>query len=159
MILILCVKVSFSLLLFLLGSRCHFSKDADEAETQLILAIDLWRRALGLEKILLLGHSFGGYLTGCYALKYPESLEAVILVDPWGMTGKPADIIQQYNPSLAFKMLFSIVKRFNHKVSFSLLLILLASGSIPWPFSGPRVRWVQEFCLGRGQICFKSFLT
>ena len=39
----------------------------------------------------------------------------MVLVDPWGMTGKPADIIQQYNPSLGFKMLFSIVKRFKPK--------------------------------------------
>jgi pimeloyl-ACP methyl ester carboxylesterase len=31
-----------------------------------------WRRAVGLEKFILLGHSMGGNLSAAYALKYPE---------------------------------------------------------------------------------------
>ena len=40
---------------------------------------------MGLEKIVLLGHSMGGYLSCRYALKYPENVERLILVSPVGV--------------------------------------------------------------------------
>jgi len=33
-------------------------------------SIEEWRRWLGLDKFYLLGHSFGGYISGLYAVKY-----------------------------------------------------------------------------------------
>jgi pimeloyl-ACP methyl ester carboxylesterase len=33
-------------------------------------SIEEWRKWLGLEKFYLLGHSFGGYISGLYAVKY-----------------------------------------------------------------------------------------
>ncbi len=39
------------------------------------------RRALGLGKINLLGHSYGGVVAQAYALRFPESLRRLILVD------------------------------------------------------------------------------
>lgn len=38
-----------------------------------------------LNRINLLGHSFGGYLSSQYSLKYPDRVEKLILADPWGM--------------------------------------------------------------------------
>lgn len=40
------------------------------------------RQALGLEKVTLLGWSWGGDLAMYYAAKYPEQLNRIILVDP-----------------------------------------------------------------------------
>ncbi|MDH4198689.1 MAG: alpha/beta fold hydrolase, partial [Candidatus Aminicenantes bacterium] len=40
------------------------------------------RRALGLESWVVLGHSYGGLLGQCYALKYPERVRGLILVTP-----------------------------------------------------------------------------
>ncbi len=38
------------------------------------------RKALKIDKWAILGHSYGGLLAQCYALKYPENLTALILV-------------------------------------------------------------------------------
>lgn len=44
--------------------------------------IDAIRQMLGQEKLVLIGHSFGGYLATMYALKYPQNVEAMVLVAP-----------------------------------------------------------------------------
>ena len=59
--------------------------------TMLELTLDRWRRSQGLERMNLVGHSFGGHLTGLYALKYPQHLNTATLADPWGMTVRPSD--------------------------------------------------------------------
>lgn len=57
---------------FARSSRPRFSGDHREAETQYLVAIEEWRRQMGIEKMCLLGHSFGGYLSAGYSLKYPD---------------------------------------------------------------------------------------
>ena len=34
------------------------------------------------ERVVLLGHSFGGYFAACYAMKYPQRVESLILASP-----------------------------------------------------------------------------
>ena len=36
-------------------------------EQYFIDGIERWRRSVGLERVVLLGHSFGGYFAACYA--------------------------------------------------------------------------------------------
>jgi len=43
--------------------------------------LDAVRRAVGCERVILLGHSFGGLLAMYYALAHPTRMEALILVD------------------------------------------------------------------------------
>jgi len=61
----------------------------EEAEQWFLDGIDLWIKTLNLNQFYLLGHSFGGYLAGAYALKYPHKLKRLILADPWGVPVKP----------------------------------------------------------------------
>jgi len=42
----------------------------------------------------LLGHSFGGYLSAVYTLKYPKKVSRLILADPWGVPQKPENAAQ-----------------------------------------------------------------
>lgn len=77
------------------SSRCRFSKDAKEIEDQYVETIEKWRQKLNIEKMIILGHSFGGFLSTAYAIKYPERIEHVILGDPWGFT--PAPDLKQYS--------------------------------------------------------------
>lgn len=40
---------------------------------------------MALDKVVLVGHSMGGYLAACYALKHPEHVQHLILVCPAGI--------------------------------------------------------------------------
>lgn len=48
-------------------------------------AIEQWRVDNGINKFHLVGHSFGGYLSYKYSLKYPNSIDKLCLVSPLGV--------------------------------------------------------------------------
>jgi cardiolipin-specific phospholipase len=60
-----------------------------EAENWFIDALEEWRVKRGIEKMTLLGHSLGGYMAVCYALKYPGHLNKLILASPVGIPEDP----------------------------------------------------------------------
>ncbi|KAG9333012.1 hypothetical protein JZ751_013888 [Albula glossodonta] len=65
--------LAFDLLGFGRSSRPWFPPDPAQAEQRFLDSIEHWRRALGLDRMILLGHSLGGYLATSYAIQYPES--------------------------------------------------------------------------------------
>lgn len=48
-------------------------------------SLEEWRKAVGVERMHLLGHSWGGYLSTHYAAKHPERVASLILLSPWGV--------------------------------------------------------------------------
>jgi len=64
--------IALIILGFARSSRPFFSKDPLEAENQFIDSLEEWRKIMGLEKVILLGHSMGGFLASSYALRYPD---------------------------------------------------------------------------------------
>lgn len=60
-----------------------------EAENFFVDALEEWRKVRNIEKFTLLGHSMGGYLAVCYALKYPGRLNKLILASPVGVPENP----------------------------------------------------------------------
>ena len=50
--------------------------------------IESIREKLGIDKLVLFGHSFGGYLAYLYTLKYPEHVDAIIGCDVGPLTEK-----------------------------------------------------------------------
>jgi proline iminopeptidase len=42
--------------------------------------LDALRRALGVDQWVVLGHSYGGLLAQCYAMKYPQNVKGLVLV-------------------------------------------------------------------------------
>lgn len=66
------------------SSHPKFEKEAEDAESQFVESIEQWREAIGISEMVLLGHSFGGFLVASYALKYPQRIKHLILADPWG---------------------------------------------------------------------------
>ena len=63
---------AFDILGFGRSSRTAFSRDPEEIENQFVESIEKWRKAIGLEKFILLGHSLGAFISTSYAMKYPE---------------------------------------------------------------------------------------
>lgn len=74
---------------FARSSRPSFSRNALEAESEIVDSIEEWRKKVGIEKFVLLGHSMGGFLASAYALQHPDRVAHVILADPWGFPDRP----------------------------------------------------------------------
>ncbi|EDO40607.1 predicted protein [Nematostella vectensis] len=81
------------------SSRPEFSSTPEEAEDEFVQYIEEWRKAVGLEKFILLGHSLGGYLVTAYALKYPDRVHHLILSDPWGFSILPYGAVDRHPDS------------------------------------------------------------
>ncbi|XP_018018107.1 (Lyso)-N-acylphosphatidylethanolamine lipase [Hyalella azteca] len=56
------------------SSRPTYSRDPLQAEQELVESIEAWRKVVGLERFMLLGHSLGAYLATVYAFKYPDRI-------------------------------------------------------------------------------------
>ncbi|WVR08294.1 hypothetical protein IAU60_005343 [Kwoniella sp. DSM 27419] len=59
------------------------------AEHFFLSSLESWRISVGLEKMILVGHSLGGYLASAYAVRYPERVSGLILVSPAGIPHGP----------------------------------------------------------------------
>lgn len=60
-----------------------------EAEDWFIDSLEEWRVKRKIDKMTLVGHSMGGYMAVCYALKYPGRLNKLILASPVGIPEDP----------------------------------------------------------------------
>ncbi|XP_060677706.1 (Lyso)-N-acylphosphatidylethanolamine lipase-like isoform X2 [Hemiscyllium ocellatum] len=123
---------AFDLLGFGRSSRPLFPSDPEEVEGQFVHSIEEWREELGLSKMVLLGHSLGGYLAASYTIQHPDRVKHLILVDPWGFPERPADLSESWKPPMWVKAAAAVLGRFNF------LAVLRAAG--PW---GPSL--VQRF--------------
>ncbi|XP_050325233.1 (Lyso)-N-acylphosphatidylethanolamine lipase isoform X1 [Bactrocera neohumeralis] len=74
------------------SSRPGFSNDALICEKQFVKSVEEWRREMNINRMVLLGHSMGGFIASSYALSYPERVHHLILADPWGFAEKPSDV-------------------------------------------------------------------
>ncbi|XP_062277994.1 1-acylglycerol-3-phosphate O-acyltransferase ABHD5 [Scomber scombrus] len=80
---------AFDLLGFGQSSRPVFSTDAEKAEDQFVESIEQWRVEMGLDSMILMGHNLGGYLSVSYSIKYPNRVNHIFLVEPWGFPERP----------------------------------------------------------------------
>lgn len=67
------------------------ARNREETEEFFLDSLCTWRSAMGIDKMVLVGHSMGGLISARYALKYPEHVEHLILVCPAGITKKQDD--------------------------------------------------------------------
>lgn len=63
----------------------------EAAESFFVQALEDWRQKMGLQKITLVGHSLGGYLSVAYSLKYPQNVNRLVLLSPAGIPNAPEE--------------------------------------------------------------------
>ncbi|CAD5117875.1 unnamed protein product [Dimorphilus gyrociliatus] len=68
---------------------------------------------MGIDKMILLGHSLGGFLTTSYAIRYPERVEHLIVVDGWGFAVMPQNGSERTPVPRWIKILASMLSPFN----------------------------------------------
>ncbi|CAG0895568.1 unnamed protein product [Cyprideis torosa] len=124
--------IAVDLLGFGRSSRPKFSKEAEAVELEWVESLEAWRAALKVNSMVLIGHSLGGYLASSYAIRYPQHIEHLVLVDPWGFPAKPDNAITYSNLPLRARAIVKILSSLNP------LTLLRAAG----PF-GPSL--VQKF--------------
>lgn len=71
-----------------LSSRPTFDLRDNSVETTeefFVESLEEWRKKNKIDKMILAGHSMGGYLSVAYCEKYPERVERLILLSPVGV--------------------------------------------------------------------------
>lgn len=63
---------AFDVLGFGRSSRVSFGTDPETVEEEFVESIEKWRQSMGLDKMILLGHSLGAFMSCAYAMRYPE---------------------------------------------------------------------------------------
>ncbi|KAF1740060.1 hypothetical protein MXB_32 [Myxobolus squamalis] len=88
---------------FGLSTRVSFPTQGNDIEREFCDLLNLWQSALGLDKIIVMGHSFGAYVSCCYSMFYPDNVISLVLIDPWGFLDTYSYTVESiYNHGLAF---------------------------------------------------------
>ncbi|XP_033114527.1 1-acylglycerol-3-phosphate O-acyltransferase ABHD5-like isoform X2 [Anneissia japonica] len=104
---------AFDLLGFGRSTRRKFPAYPDDAEREFIDSIEEWREEVGLDKMILIGHSLGGFLSYAYGIQYPERVKHMVLVDPWGFPERDEQFEQTRNFPLWLRVVRTIMLTFN----------------------------------------------
>jgi proline iminopeptidase len=64
--------------------------------------LEALRQELGLERMTLLGHSFGPSIAALYAIRYPERVERMIFLGP--LPPRKADFFEQFGGAMAKRL-------------------------------------------------------
>ncbi|ETE65573.1 1-acylglycerol-3-phosphate O-acyltransferase ABHD5 [Ophiophagus hannah] len=89
---------AFDFLGFGRSSRPQFDTDAEVAENQFVESIEEWRRKIGLDRMILLGHNLVKHL---------------LLVEPWGFPERPSNAEHERTIPIWIKALGAILSPFN----------------------------------------------
>merc|ERR1712154_157134 len=73
-----------------------------------------WRKSMNIDKMILGGHSLGGYASCVYAMRYPQHIEHLILISPAGVPVKPSEFEQNYTNNWKIRTMFKMAAKIYH---------------------------------------------
>jgi cardiolipin-specific phospholipase len=77
------------------GLLSKIDSSVEATEEFFVNALEAWRKANGISKMVLAGHSMGGYISVAYCEKYPHRVEQLLLLSPAGVTREDEDELQE----------------------------------------------------------------
>jgi len=80
--------------------KVHRSVEA--TEDFFVRALDAWREANGIKKMILAGHSIGGYIAVPYAEQFPSRISNLLLLTPVGLTRENPQEIREMLSSMSW---------------------------------------------------------
>jgi cardiolipin-specific phospholipase len=75
----------------------------EASEEFFVESIEAWRKANGISKMILAGHSMGGYISVAYCEKYPEHVEQLVLLSPAGVTKADEERTQEFMKQMSWR--------------------------------------------------------
>eukprot|EP01017_Pseudomicrothorax_dubius_P016104 TRINITY_DN1831_c0_g3_i2.p1 TRINITY_DN1831_c0_g3~~TRINITY_DN1831_c0_g3_i2.p1 ORF type:complete len:345 (+),score=35.38 TRINITY_DN1831_c0_g3_i2:112-1146(+) len=85
----------------------------EECISYFVESLERWREKVGLERMYLAGHSFGGFVSLNYARKYAEHVKALILISPASVTKQPPvteeELLKQFGRFSLYRTVLDIV--------------------------------------------------
>lgn len=75
------------------GLLSKIDSSVEATEAFFVEALEAWRKANGIDKMVLAGHSMGGYISVAYCERYPHRVEQLVLLSPAGVTREDPDEI------------------------------------------------------------------
>jgi len=88
------------------------NKTIESAEDFFVESLEAWRSVNNIEKMILSGHSFGAYVAVAYCERYPEYVDQLILLSPFGVPDPQDSIVrskrEKFRSSLRGKVFFGI---------------------------------------------------
>jgi cardiolipin-specific phospholipase len=87
-----------------ISSRPPWPKNltTQQAEDILVESLEAWRVAQdNMPKMILAGHSMGGYVGVAYAERYPQHVERLVLLSPAGVPEETTEMVRQRKEQLA----------------------------------------------------------
>jgi len=74
-----------------------------QCESWMTSRLERWRKAVGLNSLILGGHSMGGYFGSVWALRHPQIVKQVILISPAGVPEEPLFTARSLGFSIFYK--------------------------------------------------------
>lgn len=84
------------------GLLSKVDNSVETTEAFFVEALEEWRKANGISKMILAGHSLGGYISVAYCERYPEHVAQLVLLSPAGVTKGDEGEINEWLDSMSW---------------------------------------------------------